>query len=151
MGAFILKKQRLVKRLLLLSFISNFVCNKIFLVHTFTFTVRKTTPTQSIRLTFHQNVSPLPLKRSGLLSTLIETTNVHINNSNGGMENSDRCTEGLTRDQEAYLLSLNPDIYGVTFLNKIHELLEFKNAHGSCSVPKRFKENPALGEFFTVQ
>jgi hypothetical protein len=54
----------------------------------------------------------------------------------------------LTMEQEQYLSSLEIQIYGDAFLNKLRELLEFKNVHGSCSVTKRYKGNPALGKFY---
>ena len=59
---------------------------------------------------------------------------------------SNTSTGYLTQEQEAFILSLNPDIYGSPFLVKLGDLLKFKNIHGSCSVPKRYKQNPSLGE-----
>ena len=55
-------------------------------------------------------------------------------------------TSTLTIEQKEFLSSLNMNVYGGAFLNKVQELLEFKNVHASCSVPKRYKDNPALGE-----
>ncbi len=52
----------------------------------------------------------------------------------------------LTIEQEELLSSLDVDTYGGAFLGKVRELLEYKNVHGTCSVPKRYKQNPALGK-----
>lgn len=60
-------------------------------------------------------------------------------------------TTTLTNDQEMLLQSLHSNIYGSLFINKVRELLEFKNVHdGSCLVPKRYKENPSLGELYQL-
>ena len=77
-----------------------------------------------------------------LFSTIMEEI---INN-----DNKQDTTSGLTLEKKALLQSLDPAIYGSTFLQKLHELMEFKNIHGSCAVPKRYKNNPALGEWVTI-
>jgi len=77
-----------------------------------------------------------------LFSTIMEEI---INN-----DNNQDTTSGVTLEQKALLQSLDPTIYGSTFLQKLHELMEFKNIYGSCAVPKRYKDNPALGEWVTI-
>jgi len=56
-------------------------------------------------------------------------------------------TTTLTKEQEQFLSSLDVQLHGHALINKIHDLLEYKNIHGSCSVPKRYKNNPALGNW----
>lgn len=52
----------------------------------------------------------------------------------------------LTRDQEEFFDSLDENIYGGPFVEKLRDLQEFKNIYGTCRVPKRYRDNPALGK-----
>ncbi len=89
----------------------------------------------TIDILLRKKLSSRSRRRSRLFSTTIEKN----------IQSATSTT--FTNDQEMLLQSLHSDIYGSLFINKVRELLEFKNAHdGSCLVPKRYKENPSLGE-----
>ena len=40
---------------------------------------------------------------------------------------------------------------GSAFAQKLIELEEYKNKHGNCLVPRRYEENPSLGNFVNKQ
>ena len=40
---------------------------------------------------------------------------------------------------------------GSAFTQKLVELEEYKNKHGDCLVPRRYEENPSLGNFVNKQ
>ena len=42
---------------------------------------------------------------------------------------------------------LDPEIYGGAFLKHVKELLEYKQEYGHLLVPKRYRENPTLGNW----
>ena len=50
--------------------------------------------------------------------------------------------EGQEHD---FLSSLNEYVYGSSFLQRLHELQDFKDIHGHCRVPQRYELNKKLG------
>ena len=40
---------------------------------------------------------------------------------------------------------------GIAFTQKLRELEEYKRKHGDCLVPRRYEENPSLGNFVNKQ
>jgi len=57
----------------------------------------------------------------------------------------------LPPKQEEYLASLNNEVYGGAFIERLRDLQEYKNTHGSCIVPKRYTKNPTLGNWVNKQ
>lgn len=53
----------------------------------------------------------------------------------------------LTENQLILLSSLNCDVYGAAFIEKLHDLQIYKNEHGNTLVPKRYPQNPSLGNW----
>lgn len=54
----------------------------------------------------------------------------------------------LTPEQNEFFDSLDMQIYGGAFIERLRDLQEYKNKHGTCHVPKRYAENPTLGELY---
>ncbi len=82
-----------------------------------------------------------------VLHSSAEVISCEFDQSNPDVEPKAVVNAGLTKDQKEFLSTLSEDIYGRTFLLKLQELLLYKNTNGSCSVPKRYKENPSLGNW----
>uniref|UniRef100_A0A7S3PV21 Helicase-associated domain-containing protein n=1 Tax=Chaetoceros debilis TaxID=122233 RepID=A0A7S3PV21_9STRA len=53
----------------------------------------------------------------------------------------------LSPDQEDYFNSLEKPVYGAPFIERLRELQGYKNEFGSCYVPKRYPDNPKLGNW----
>jgi Helicase associated domain. len=75
-------------------------------------------------------------------STTATTSDTSSNNLQS--ETSNRL---LTRDQEEFFDSLDENIYGYPFVEKLRDLQDYKNRYGTCRVPKRYPENPSLGNW----
>ena len=99
------------------------------------------------------------INKIALCSSLTATTMTHPakqENKNENIQtNASRSAStnhlGLTIEQTKLVSSLNPEIYGPTFLIRFKELLAYKNKHASCAVPKRYKDNPTLGMFCFIR
>jgi len=55
--------------------------------------------------------------------------------------------DDINSQTDDWINSLDPEIYGKSFLQRLRELQTFKDTYGHCLVPKRFKANPTLGNF----
>ena len=52
----------------------------------------------------------------------------------------------LTPEQDEFFESLNVQVYGSAFIERLRDLQDYTNKHGTCHVPKRYAENPTLGK-----
>jgi len=53
----------------------------------------------------------------------------------------------LSPEQDDFFASLDPELYGGAFIERLRDLQGYKNNHGSCIVPKRYDANPTLGNW----
>jgi len=74
--------------------------------------------------------------------------NVNANVNANDAATSQKSNHGLlTPEQKDFLDSLDTNIYGSPFIERLCDLQEYKNQHGTCHVPKRYAENPSLGNW----
>ena len=82
------------------------------------------------RITHLSSVASLLTKRPNLTDD--------ASNNNGNIS----CNTSSELDERQLILR-----FGYPYAQKIQELVEYKSKHGDCMVPKRYKENPSLGNW----
>ena len=87
---------------------------------------------------FHHNSSPSSYqRRADPTKAFSSATCIEANNS--------EIIEYTEGQEYAFLSSLDESVYGAAFLQRLHELQDFKAIHGHCRVPKRYALNKKLG------
>ena len=69
----------------------------------------------------------------------------NVDNAISTQINEDKNGRLLTTEQVEFFDSLDTGVYGGAFIERLRDLQEFKNKHGTCHVPKRNADNPKLG------
>lgn len=66
-------------------------------------------------------------------------------------KNCETYSSPLTSAQKEFFNSLDSMVYGKKFLKRLEELQKYKNEYGTCHVPKRYINNPTLGNWVNKQ
>ena len=74
------------------------------------------------------------------------TPDLHVCDDLESVSKDESTISLLTSEQKEFLDSLDTQIYGKAFIERLRDLQEYKNKYGTCHVPKRYAGNPTLGK-----
>jgi hypothetical protein len=78
---------------------------------------------------------------------LYATPDLHACDDTESVSKDESTTSLLTSEQKEFLDSLDTQMYGKAFIERLRDLQEYKNKYGTCHVPKRYAGNPTLGNW----